>query len=112
MEHELLTLEKEFTQAIVKNDPKAIEQFVVDDWVIIDANGGIIDKERFLGVIKSGALTHEMMESDDIRVRVYGESAVITALTRTKGGIHGPGLQHSDGRWQCVLSQLTRFSKK
>jgi len=25
MEHELLTLEKEFTQAIVKNDPKAID---------------------------------------------------------------------------------------
>ena len=57
--------------------------------MIIDANGGIIDKERFLGVIKSGALTHEMMESDDIRVRVYGESAVITALTRTKGEFMG-----------------------
>ena len=122
MEHELLTLEKEFTQAIVKNDPKAIEQFVVDDWVIIDANGGIIDNERFLGVIKSGALTHEMMESDDIRVRVYGESAVITALTRTKGEFMGQAFSTQeratdvfvrlDGRWQCVLSQLTRFSKK
>src|SRR5438034_368448 len=101
MEYELLTLEKEFTQAIVKNDPKAIEQFVVDDWVIIDANGGIIDEERFLGVIKSGALTHEMMESDDIRVRVYGESAVITELTRTKGEFMGPGLQHSGAGYRC-----------
>jgi len=59
MEEELSKLEKEFTQAIVKNDPEAIERFISDDWIIIDADGGIIDKERFLGAIKSGALTHE-----------------------------------------------------
>ena len=57
-EEELLKLEKQFAAAIVKNDPEAIERFVADDWIIINADGGIIDKERFLGVIKSGALTH------------------------------------------------------
>jgi hypothetical protein len=56
MEEELLTLEKQFTAAIVRNDPGAIGRFVTDDWIIIDADGGIIDKERFLGVIESGAL--------------------------------------------------------
>jgi hypothetical protein len=62
---------KGFADAIAKNDPEGIERFVTDEWIIINADGGIIDKERFLGVIKSGALTHEMMESDDIRVRVF-----------------------------------------
>src|ERR1700746_24968 len=89
IEKELLKLEKEFTAAVVKNDPEAIGRFVTDDWIIINADGGIIDKERFLGVIKSGALTHEMMESDDIRLRVYGDSAVVSALTRTKGKFMG-----------------------
>jgi ketosteroid isomerase-like protein len=122
MEQELSKLEKEFTQAIVKNDPDTIERFIADDWIIIDADGGIIDKERFLGAIKSGALTHEMMEADNIRIRIYGESAVVTGLIRTKGKFMGQDFStheratdvfvRDDGRWQCVLSQLTRFTKK
>ena len=122
MEQDLLKLEEEFTRAIMQNDPEAIGRFVADDWVIIGPDGRIIDKERFLGVIKSGALTHEMMESDDIRVRVYGDSAVVTALTRTKGQFMGQDFSTQeratdvfvllDGRWQCVLSQLTRLAKQ
>jgi ketosteroid isomerase-like protein len=121
-DEELLKLEQQFAAAIVKNDPEAIGRFVADDWIIINADGGIIDKARFLEVIKSGALTHEMMESDDIRVRIYAESAVVTGLVRTKGKFMGRDFStqeratdvfvRHDGRWRCVLSQLTRFTKK
>ena len=122
MEEELLKLEKEFTAAIVGNDPEAIGRFVTDDWIIINADGEIIDKERFLGVIKSGTLTHEMMESDDIRVRFHGDSAVVSALTRTKGKFMGQEFSTHEratdffvrlnGQWRCVLTQLTRFTKR
>ena len=122
MQEELLKLEKEFAQAIVKNDADAIGQFLADDWIIIDPDGGIIDKARFLGVIKSGALTHEMMESDDIRVRMYRDTALATGLIKTKGKFMGQGFTtqeratdvfvKQDGRWQCVFSQLTRFTEK
>ena len=122
MEEEFLKLEEQFAEAIIKNDPGAIERLVTDDWIIINADGGIIDKERFLEVIKSGTLTHEMMESDDMRVRVYGDSAVVTALTRTKGKFMGQEFSTQeratdvfvkrDGRWQCVLTHLTRFPDK
>jgi ketosteroid isomerase-like protein len=122
VKEELLKLEKEFTQAIVKNDADAIARFLADDWIIIDADGGIVDKARFLGVIKSGALTHEMMESDEVAVRIYGEAAVVTGLTATKGKFMGQEFSTREratdvfvkqsGRWQCVFSQLTRFSKK
>jgi ketosteroid isomerase-like protein len=121
MEEELLKVEKGFVDAIAKNDLEAIERFVTDDWIIINADGGIIEKERFLEVIKSGALTHEMMQSDDIRVRVYGDSAIVSALTRSKGKFmeqefttHERSTDvfvRHDGRWRCVLTQLTRFTK-
>jgi len=55
MEEELLKAEKGFTDAIARNDLKAIERFVTDDWIIINADEGIIDRKRFLEVIKSGA---------------------------------------------------------
>src|SRR5919198_6649516 len=122
MEEELLKLEEEFAEAIVKNDPEAIGRLVADDWIIVDPNGEIVDRTRFFEVIKSGALTHEMMESEDFRVRVYGDSAVVTAITSTKGKFLGREFStqeratdvfvNRDGRWQCVLTHLTRFPKK
>ena len=121
-EEELLKVEKEFANAIVKNDPEAIGRFVADDWIIIDPDGGIVDRARFFEVIKSGVLTHQMMESEDLRVRVYGDSAVVTGLTRTKGKFMGQDFSTQeratdvfvkrDGCWQCVLSHLTRLTKK
>jgi len=122
MQEEILKIEKDFEQAVIKNDSDAVGQFLTDDWIIIDPDGGVIDKARFLSVIRSGTLTHEQMDSDDVRIRAYGDTAIATALTRTKGKFMGQDfttqeratdvLVKRDGRWQIVFSQLTRFSKK
>jgi ketosteroid isomerase-like protein len=121
-EEGLLKVEKEFAQAIVSNNLEGIGRLVADDWIIIDSDGGIVDQTRFFEVIKSGALTHDMMESEDLRVRVYGASAVVTGLTRTKGKFMGQEFSTQeratdvfvkrDGRWRCVLTHLTRLPKK
>ena len=122
MEEELLKLEKAFGEAIVKNDVEGVERIVTDDWIIIDPNGEIVDRARFFEVIKSGALTHDIMESEDLRVRVYGDSAVVTAITSTKGKFMGQEFStreratdvfiKRDRRWQCVLTHLTKVAKK
>jgi ketosteroid isomerase-like protein len=121
-EEELLKLEEAFSEAIVKNDLEGIGRLVADDWIIIDPNGEIVDRTRFFEVIKSGALTHDTMDSEDFRVRVYGDSAVVTGITRTKGKFMGQEFSTQeratdvfvkrDGRWRCVLTHLTRFPKK
>ena len=121
-EEELLKLEEAFAEAIVKNDLEGIGRLVADDWIIIDPNGEIVDRIRFFEVIKSGALTHDTMESEDFRVRVYGDSAVVTGITRTKGRFMGQEFStqeratdvfvQRDRRWQCVLTHLTRFPEK
>ena len=121
-EEELLKLEKEFADAIVKNDLEGIARLVTNDWIIVGPDGEIVDRARFFEVIKSGALTHDTMESEDFRVRGYGDSAVVTAITRTKGKFMGQEFSTQeratdvfvkrDGRWQCVLTHLTRFQTK
>jgi ketosteroid isomerase-like protein len=122
MEEELLKLENDFAQAVVKNDADAIDGFLADDWIIVDPDGGIIDKTRFLEVIRSGALSHELMESADWRVRLYGNTALVTGLTTSKGKFMGQDFTSceratdvfvkQDDRWLCVFTQLTRFNKK
>ena len=121
-EEELLKLEKEFAEAIVKNDLEGVERLVVDDWIIIGPDGEIVERARFFEVIKSGAMTHDTMESEDFRIRIYGDSAVVTGITRAKGKFMGQEFStqerstdvfiNRDGQWQCVLTHLTRLPKK
>ena len=120
MQEELLTFEREFTEAVAGNDVAAIGRFLTDDWAIIDADGGVIDRSRFLDVIESGTLSHESMESTDVEVRLHGDTAVVTGITTSTGQFMGQAfttreratdvLARMDGRWLCVFSQLTRVS--
>ena len=122
MEDELLNLEQQFAQAIIRNDVDGIGRLVADDWIIVDPNGKIIKRSRFFELIKSGALTHDIMDSEDFRIRVYGDSAVITAVTRAKGKFMEQEFSTQEratdvfvkrgGRWQCVLTHLTRLAEK
>ena len=122
MEDELLKLEDEFARAVASNDADALDKVLADDWIIVDPDGGIIGKVRFLGVIRSGALSHESMKSTDLEVRLYGNTAVVTGLTTSKGKFMGQDFTSCEratdifvkqaDRWQCVFTQLTRFTKK
>jgi ketosteroid isomerase-like protein len=121
VEEELLKTEKAFSQAIVSNDSEAIGRILADEWIIIDSEGGLIDKTRFLDVIKSGTLTHELMESADARVRIYGDTAIVTVMATSKGKYSGQAFTTHEratdvfvkkkGRWRCVHSQLSKFTQ-
>ena len=118
----LLKLEKEFEEAVVSNDAAAVGRLLADDWIIVGPDGSIIDKSRFLEVIRSGSLSHDKMESEDIKVRICNNSAIVTALTTSKGTFMGQeftSLERAtdvfvkqNGRWQCVFTHLTRFTGK
>jgi ketosteroid isomerase-like protein len=121
-ENELLKWEDDFAKAVVSNNADAIGKFLAEDWVIVDPDGSIIDKARFLDVIRSGVLSHELMQSENWQVRSYGDCAVVTALTRTKAKFGGQEFTTQEratdifvkraGRWACVFSQLTMFKRK
>jgi ketosteroid isomerase-like protein len=84
VQEELLTFEAGFSRAVALNDVAEIGRFVADDWVIVDADGSVIDRSRFISVIESGALTHDSMESTDVEVRVHGDTAVVTESRRAR----------------------------
>ena len=121
-EKEILEVESKFGEAMIQNDAEAIGRILSDDWIIIDPDGGVIDKSRFLDVIKSGALKHEAMDSEDIRVRTYLNAATVTAVTHTWTKYLGKEFTtheratdvfvKKDERWQCVLTHLTTLTKK
>jgi ketosteroid isomerase-like protein len=121
-EQELFKVEREWAKAFIDNDVPTIERYVADDWVIINPEGMLIEKSMFLGIIKSGALTHEAMQLDNARVRIYGDTAVVTGEATSKGKYNGQSFSTRErstdvfvkqsGQWKCVLTQLTALAQK
>ena len=118
---QLLQLERDFQHAIVENNPEAIERFVADDWIIVDPDGKIVEKDKFLAVVKSGALVHHTMRLDEPRVRIYGETAVVTGCATSAGKFMGAEFKtleratdvfvRINSQWRCALTQLTRVAE-
>jgi ketosteroid isomerase-like protein len=75
---ELIGVVHEWDRAMVENDAESIGRYMADDWTIIGPDGSVGDKPSFLGLLQSGALSHDMMESDDVGIRIYGDTAVVT----------------------------------
>jgi len=122
VEEELIAVAHEWDQAMIENDAAAIGQYMADDWVIIGSDGSVGDKATFLGLVKSGTLSHDVMQSSDLHVRVYGETAVVTAQGISGGKYQGK-LFHEVERstcvfvrqqrvWKCVLTHLSRIKPK
>ena len=117
---ELMAVATEWDQAMVGNDAEAIGRYMADDWTIVGSDGSLGDKASFLELVKSGALSHDVMTTEDLQVRVYGDTAVTVARGVSGGRYQGRPFREvervscvfvrQDGRWRCVLTHLSRLS--
>jgi ketosteroid isomerase-like protein len=120
-EEELIALSNQWDRAMVRNDADAIGQYMADDWTIVSPDGTMVDKATFLGLVKSGVLTHDVMESDDFRIRSYGSTAVALARVVSGGRYQGQPFREVEqtsnvfvkqqGQWKCVLTHLSRLGR-
>jgi ketosteroid isomerase-like protein len=122
VEAELIDLAHEWDRAMVENDVAAIGRYMADDWTIVGSDGSMSDKATFLGLVKSGTLSHDVMESEDLRVRVYGDTAVLTSRGVSGGRYQGQAFREveqssnvfvrQEGQWRCVLTHLSRIAQR
>jgi ketosteroid isomerase-like protein len=121
-EAQVLDVVHAWDRAMVENDAEAIGRYMSDDWTIIGPDGSVGGKERFLGLIAAGSLSHDVMESHDLTVRIYGETAVITGRGISGGLYEGQAfhlvertscvfVRQLDG-WKCVLTHLSLIAEK
>lgn len=121
LKEELIAVANEWDRVMIENDPEAIGRFMADDWTIIGPDGTVGDKAAFLDLVRSGDLSHDVMESHDFKVRVYGDTAVVTAWGVSGGMYRGQAFRdversscvfvRQDGEWRCVLTHLSRMVK-
>lgn len=120
-EDEIREFTRRWDSAMVANDAEAIGACIAEDWVIIGSDGSVGGKERLLSLIASGELSHDVMTTDDLDVRIYGDTAV-TVARGTSGGKHRGTpfflVERSscvfvkrDGRWTCVSTHLSALAE-
>ena len=123
-EQELLKVEHAWSQAVVNRDGAALQRFYAEEYVFTDADGIVTNKSQEMKNITSGSFRLSSYKFDDVRVRVYGEVAVVVGQNTIKGGweditrdVSGPYrftdvFVSREGRWQCVASQASRIAEK
>ena len=117
---ELTAIAAAWDRAMVSNDAEAIGRFMTDDWLIVGADGATTDKASFLEHVRSGRLTHDTMTTTDIRVRRYGDAAVLLATGVSAGMFQGHRFHEHERQsnvfvrinngWRCVLTHLSRLA--
>ena len=119
-EQQLRAVVHEWDQAMVRNDVEAIGRYMADDWTIVGSDGSSSDKATFLGLINSGALSHDVMQSEDVTIRIYGDAGVVIARGVSTGMYQGRAFREVErqtntfirqgSHWRCVLTHLSRLA--
>ena len=122
-EQEVLQVESERVQAVVRADTAALDRILADELTYTHSTGRVDSKPQFIGAIQSGELTYLAMKHDDVRVRVYGDVAVLAGRSAAK--VKSPRTQgqtmdldirflnvyaRRNARWQQVAWQSTRIA--
>ncbi len=79
------TLEMEWRQAQVDNDISVISNLLADDYVGITANGTVETKSQTIAQRKAGTVRITSLDLDDLKVRLYGDTAVVTSKAEIQG---------------------------
>ena len=66
-------------KAQTSGDLKALDALLGDDLIYTHSNAQVDSKATYVGSMSSGALTYKTIEPRDMKVRVFGNTAVITA---------------------------------
>jgi ketosteroid isomerase-like protein len=118
VEQTVMSIEKEMLDALLKGDSSALERYLADSYVSTGPDGSVEDKAQNIADLKSGDLKLQSATLDDPKVRVYGDTAIVTYASADKGTYKGKDITGKtrwtdvfvkrNGRWQLVASQGSR----
>ena len=78
-------LDTEYQEAVKNNDMSTMERILADDFVLVTGNGAVYTKADLLKEAAEKTVTYERQEDSHQTVRVWGDTAVVTALLWAKG---------------------------
>jgi ketosteroid isomerase-like protein len=112
----------ELVVSYTKNDAAAPARILAEDFTFTNPFGEVMTKAQRIGEIKPGGIQFDSYTVDDVKVRVYGDTAVVTnqiTLSGKRGDQVLSGQYRGTsvfvkrgGTWQVVAAQSTRIPEK
>jgi ketosteroid isomerase-like protein len=84
-QQELLSANQAYDAALVRGDAAALDRIYADEFIYTTPEGEVRNKAQQLAFTRSGELRLESGRSDDVRIRIYGNTAVMTGRFTAKG---------------------------
>ena len=119
---EIRRLEQERNQAVLKGDAAALDRMTSDDYTFINQRGELRTKADIVSGFKSGSYKYEARQISDLKIRVYGNTAIVTGRATQKGIENTKDYSgenrftrvyvKKEGRWVSVALQVTLVAKR
>jgi len=117
----MVGLENAWNQAELHHDVSAASAMMADSFVWVDGQGRLLSKAQYLAGIADKSYREEAIRNEDLKVVLYGDTAIVTSAYTTRGTDKGkPFVHHGrfvdvwvklNGKWLCVSSQETRITR-
>jgi ketosteroid isomerase-like protein len=114
---EIVEMERQAKEASLRRDVDFSQRTLAEDYVAITPLGQVTTKQDTVSARKSGQLKYDTINVSDMVVRVYGDTAVVTARADVKGHQLGEDFSgpyrytrvwvRRTGHWLAVSYQAT-----
>ena len=84
-EKAVAALDTDYQAAVKANDVATMDRILADDFVLVTGVGKTYTKADLLEQARNRRVAYEHQEDSAQKVRVWGDTAVVTALLRVKG---------------------------
>jgi ketosteroid isomerase-like protein len=112
--------EKLWASATVAGDEATLGQVLADDLTYTHSTGDTDTKAAFINNLKTGARKYHKLDHESMDVRLYGNTAILTATAQVEtsqksGSVASAHLRFihvwilQNGRWQMVAHQSLRL---
>jgi ketosteroid isomerase-like protein len=81
----LATLDADYQKAVEQNDTKTMARILADDFILVEGDGTVSTKADLLKDAASGETKYEHQVDSERTIRVWGDTAVVTAKLWVKG---------------------------
>ena len=116
---EIEGLEQDWRQAVLSSNIPVLDHLLADDYLGVTANGTLETKADLLALRRGGTVKFSELNLSDLKVRVYGDTAVVTSraeVTGTNGGTDISGhyrytrvYNRREGQWRIVSFEASRI---
>jgi ketosteroid isomerase-like protein len=82
---ELLKRDALWNEYRLKSDARSLAPLLADDWMLTHSDGKVQYKKDYLEQLGTGNRVNTAITNEDVRVRMYGDTAVVTGASTQSG---------------------------